>query len=211
VVEQEQGREVVNAACDARSNRARAREIAVCDENRKGAGRPAKPWLLTLKPDGRSGNSVEMHFATSFRRPAGAGFAGRSLPSMLLVSILLVSSCAGGPVASADERTTSETVTITDPALLPAADVHLPMFGTVVFRNLRAAGTVTIDIARPYEPSATCSTALGFAADGDHSIAQSVPPHGIAALCFHEAGQFPFVVRGAGGEQHGTVVVGEAR
>ncbi|MCA8956149.1 MAG: hypothetical protein KDC87_08745 [Planctomycetes bacterium] len=113
-------------------------------------------------------------------------------------------------MSSAHEHSAAETVTITDGQLLPAAEVSLPTFGTVVFRNARSEA-VTIEVDRPLGVCSQCSTALGFVADGAQTVAKAIPAHGIASLCFHDAGRFGFVVRGAAGEQRGSIAVGGSR
>jgi len=105
----------------------------------------------------------------------------------------------------------AETVTVTDGALLPSNELHLPQYGSVVFRNGRGSGDIEVALDRELGASQRCATTLHFEAVGHGAVARALPPHGIATICFHEPGTFPFVVRSAGGELRGTVVVGGAQ
>jgi hypothetical protein len=94
--------------------------------------------------------------------------------------------------------------------LLPTGEVRIPTFATVVFKNELASGDITVQIARPYAPSAGCTTALGFHALAEASDTDPVPPQGVVSLCFHDAGSFRYSVKTPTGERKGTIVVGGA-
>jgi hypothetical protein len=121
-----------------------------------------------------------------------------------------MAACAGSPLPE-NPHFSSQTVTVTDRGLQPGAELAIADFGTVVFRNGRSAGDVAIAIARPFEPSAQCSTTLQFFAQESQSVSLPLSPHGVASICFHESGSFPFVVTTPEGELRGTVIVGGAQ
>jgi len=128
---------------------------------------------------------------------------------LLLTAAVLAAfpACAVAPLGEAPHFS-SQTVNITASGLAPNAEVHIAAFGTVVFRNARETGAIEVDIARPFAPSAQCSTTLRFTARGDASVAQTIAPRELASICFHESGKFPFTVRVEGQELRGVVVVG---
>lgn len=129
-----------------------------------------------------------------------------------LVLPALLSACAAAPTAP-HAHFHSATVTTQGDRLLPGPDVTIPTFGTVVWQNANAdaGGPIEVEVARAFEPSEPCSTTLNFVAVGDAARSLSVPPQGIAALCFHHAGTFDYVVRTGGQELRGTVRVGGGR
>lgn len=114
--------------------------------------------------------------------------------------------CAAPPGAHPD-RSASVAVTVTDTGLRPGGAVRVPRFGTVVFRNALADAAMRVTVQRPLAGSLPCSTMLGFAADGERSVADGIAGPGFAALCFHDPGSFPFTVEIAGRVLRGTVEV----
>lgn len=128
----------------------------------------------------------------------------------LLTAVVLATfpACAVTPLGEAPHFS-SQTVNITAHGLAPNAEVRIAAFGTVVFRNARESGAIEVDVARPFAPSAQCSTTLRFAASGDASVSQTIAPRELASICFHESGRFPFTVRAEGQELRGVVVVGD--
>src|SRR5262245_66343343 len=74
----------------------------------------------------------------------------------------------------------AETVTVTDGALLPSAELHLPQYGSVVFRNGRDAGEIEVALDRELGQSQGCATTLHFEAVGHGAAAAALRPHGIA-------------------------------
>jgi hypothetical protein len=99
------------------------------------------------------------------------------------------------------------TVTVTDAAVLPTADVDIPVFSTVVWRN-RGSSPMHVDIAAA--ACGRCETVLGFEPTAAGARSLPIAPGSVATICFHERGDFPFVVSGAR-EHRGTIRVGEAR
>ena len=73
------------------------------------------------------------------------------------------------------------------------------------------AGDVAVEIARPFAPSAQCSTTLRFAARGEASGSMPIAPREVASICFHQSGRFPFTVKSDDGAWNGVVVVGGAQ
>lgn len=122
-----------------------------------------------------------------------------------LLAAVAASGCVATP-APADVHAIAETITVGDGGLQPAAEVQVPTFGSVLFRNGRTAG-IEVELARPVGASASCATTLHFADASAHAQA-AIAPGGIAAICFHEAGTFPFAVRSADREWRGVVRVG---
>ncbi len=129
----------------------------------------------------------------------------------LALSLVWLSTACGSTPLAGNPHFAAATVTITADGLRPEAEVRIAPYGTIAFRNELPTGNVEIEVARPFAPSANCSTTLNFAAAGPASTTPAIPPHGLASICFHAAGAFPFVVRTPIGEQHGRVLVGGAR
>jgi ABC-type transporter lipoprotein component MlaA len=119
--------------------------------------------------------------------------------------LAILGACSVAPTAHPD-RSASVTLTLTAAGLQPQPNVRLPQFGTLVFRNQRGE-PVDVSVARPFAPSANCSTALHFAADGAMSVAHGVRGDNLASLCFHEAGTFPFVISDGKTQWRGIVEV----
>lgn len=124
----------------------------------------------------------------------------------------LVAACQSAPPAGTVPHFATATVTVASQGLLPTNEVRIPTFATVVFKNELTSGDITVQIARPYTPSAGCTTALGFhsvfQAVAEASDSDPVPPQGVVSLCFHHAGSFPYTVKTPAGERVGTIVVG---
>ncbi|MBL8756237.1 MAG: hypothetical protein JNK15_23280 [Planctomycetes bacterium] len=96
------------------------------------------------------------------------------------------------------------TVTVTEAGVMPLADVRIPAFSTVVWRN---AASVPLRIAIDAAACPDCETVLGFAGSAAGAHAAAVAPGQVATLCFHDAGTFPFVLQLGGREHRGTIVV----
>lgn len=124
----------------------------------------------------------------------------------LLAALALASGCSGPPPAGEVHLATT-TLSLGTGGLVPAATASVPRFGVVLFKN-DLGGDARIEVARTFGPSAACDTTVGFHADGDRSVTDVVPAGAVVALCFHEAGQFPFTVHSARGDWNGTVTVG---
>lgn len=131
----------------------------------------------------------------------------RRTSSRLPVAFLLLAACAAAPLPQTP-HVSSLTVSASENGLRPAGDVAIEQFGTVVFRNARRQGAIEVAIEREFAPSANCSTTLQFAAKGDQSVSLPLDPGGVATLCFHEPGTFPFEIATPEGPLRGTVVVG---
>jgi hypothetical protein len=131
----------------------------------------------------------------------------RTLLLLTAAVFAVLPSCASAPLGEAPHFS-SQAVNVTTNGLAPSPEVRIAAFGTVVFRNARDAGAIEVDIARPFAPSAQCSTTLRFSASGDASVSQTIAPRELASICFHESGKFPFTVRVEGQELRGVVLVG---
>ncbi|MCC6670678.1 MAG: hypothetical protein IT458_06440 [Planctomycetes bacterium] len=127
---------------------------------------------------------------------------------MLALATLGLCGCAAVAPAHAD-RFESAAITVADAGLQPAGVARVRRFGTVVFRNALPGMPVRVTVMRPLASSLPCSTMLGFTPEGDASVARGVLPQAFAALCFHEAGSFPFVVEITGRQLRGTVEVAD--
>lgn len=125
------------------------------------------------------------------------------------LAALVLSACGSAPPAG-HQHLTAATVTVTETALEPSAEVRIPPFATVVFRNGRAQGAVDVQLARDLGTCRGCSTTLRFLAEDHAAVARDLPPGAFATICFHDVGRFPFVVRDGGSERRGTVIVGGA-
>lgn len=139
---------------------------------------------------------------------------GRTTPTTRFLPPLLglgLAACASGPeptdVEIGHNHRITTLVTVTGDALLPGADVRIPAMSTVVWRNV-AAVPLTIDVDST--TCASCETVLGFRSKERGAGCRAVAPGGVASLCFHEAGSFPFVVHLEDRELRGTIVVGAA-
>lgn len=131
-----------------------------------------------------------------------------SLP-LFLVALALVASCAATADHSADHtHRITTTVTVTDAAILPTAEVEIPVFSSVVWRN---RGSAPLEVAIEATSCGTCETVLGFA-PADHGVRSvAIAPGSVATICFHELGRFAFVTKIGGNERRGEIVVGGAR
>lgn len=129
---------------------------------------------------------------------------------LFLVALALVASCAANPGSVDGDHThrVTTTVTVTDQAILPTANVEIPAFSSVVWRN---RGSAPLEVAIEATSCGTCETVLGFApaAHGVRSVA--IAPGSVATICFHEVGRFPFVTRIGSDERRGEIVVGGAQ
>lgn len=131
------------------------------------------------------------------------------MPRSLLVSLVLAAGCATAPPAGIDptHRQTT-TIRLVDGGLRPAGDVTIPAMSSVVFHNATGrAAVVAIETATCF----ACETVVGFepAAGGVRSV--SIPPDGVASICFHEPGRHAFAFASAGNDQRGLIAVGAAR
>lgn len=115
------------------------------------------------------------------------------------------SACAGTPPPIHQYRVTT-TVSIGSFGVAPRTDVQIPVLSTVVWRNLGAAPvTVEIELAT----CGRCETVLGFAPGPNGARSVPIAPGGIATLCFHDAGTFPFTARLGDTVHTGTITVQE--
>ncbi len=100
------------------------------------------------------------------------------------------------------------TLTVNEDAVLPTPTITIPTFATVVWRN---TGTSPIEIEVAAATCNECDTVLGFVA-ADHGVRSvSIPPQGVATLCFHDAGEFAYTTHRGGADQHGVIQVGDPR
>ena len=132
------------------------------------------------------------------------------------VAALLLCAVAGGcgstaAVAGAPPHSATVTVTATASGLQPQSSVAIPAFGTVVFKNGMPSGDVVVQVARKLDQSENCATSLAFHDEGNGTVSQPIPPQAITALCFHDAGSFPFTMRTPAGELQGVIEVGKGR
>jgi hypothetical protein len=119
---------------------------------------------------------------------------------------VLAAACAAAPPAAPSHlHAHARTLTVTDAAILPGPDVRIPAFATVVWRN---GGSTPMQVALDAAPCRECATVLGFAAADGGAATGPIAPQDIAALCFHEPGEFAFVVRRGAVAHRGTIAVG---
>jgi hypothetical protein len=126
------------------------------------------------------------------------------LTTALLVPAAVLAGCAASPPTAQHSHQHTVTVTVTETGIAPAPDVTIPVFSTVVWRNL-AAVPVRVELAAA--PCHACATVLNFDVVTEGSRSQPIPPQGIAALCFHEPGDFGYVVHVGNAERRGQVHV----
>ena len=129
----------------------------------------------------------------------------------LLLTITTAGCGTAGPVAGAPPHSATATVTATAAGLQPAPRVVIPAFGTVVFKNGLPSGDVVVQVGRKLDQSENCATSLAFHDEGNGTVSQPIPPQAITALCFHDAGSFPFTMRTPSGELQGTIEVGKGK
>lgn len=127
------------------------------------------------------------------------------MPRLSLLPLLLAACAAPTP---ATPHVAAETVTITENGLLPGPTIRVPRFGAVLFQNATKTATCEVTVDRPLAPTKACSTTLGFAEHGLRTRTEALPPRGIASLCFHDEGTFPFAVVVDGRSFDGAIVVG---
>jgi hypothetical protein len=137
---------------------------------------------------------------------------GRCRRAALLLSAAFAAACgSAGPVAGAPPHFATMTVTATAGALQPQSRVVIPAFGTVVFKNGLPSGDVVVQVARNLDQSENCATSLAWHDVGKDTVSDPIPPQAITALCFHDAGSFPFTMRTPSGELQGVIEVGSGR
>ncbi|MCA8949763.1 MAG: hypothetical protein KDE27_09690 [Planctomycetes bacterium] len=127
--------------------------------------------------------------------------------------LLLFAGCAGAPDAEAMHDAArahryTATVTVTADALLPTADIAIPAFSTVLFRN-GTEQTITVDVHAA--ACNDCDTVLGFEPSVDGVRSAPIAPGAVATLCFHEGGEFRYVANGIEPALAGIVRVGGSR
>lgn len=120
----------------------------------------------------------------------------------------IVAACSTAPEVGGHRHRHTVTLTVAAQELLPAAELAIPTFATVVWRN---GGAVPIVVEVDAAACNACETVLGFTATEHGVRSVSIPPQGVATLCFHDAGRFTFLARGNGADQHGMIVVGGAQ
>lgn len=133
----------------------------------------------------------------------------RRRPAALL-SLLLASCASTAPVPTSQphQHRHTTTVTIAADGLRPGAEVRIPAFSTVVWRN-QAEADATVEVLAAACPE--CETVLGFAPSPRGARSAAIAPGGLTTLCFHDPGSFAFVVAVGGVERRGTLVVGSAQ
>jgi len=124
---------------------------------------------------------------------------------------LLLAGCSSAPVPEHVD-TAALTLTFTLDGVLPGRDIRLPGGGTVVFRSALPKGMdLLIEIERPLGTCSGCATTMGFTAAGGCAVSQPLPNNGLAARCFHDAGDFGYVARAGDQEWRGTIQVRSGR
>ena len=134
-----------------------------------------------------------------------------SQPLGLFLFGFLFSGCASTPTAPAApaphvHRITT-TVSVTDDALLPRADVRIPNASTIVWRN---RGNTPLHVDIDIVTCGGCETVMGFHGDPTGAHSTDVAPGAIATICFHQLGTFAFRARIGDHEHRGTITVAEA-
>lgn len=134
----------------------------------------------------------------------------RLLPALSLLALGAAGACksAADPADHDHNHRYTTMVTIADDRLLPAAEVAIPAFATVLWRNNTAS---PVEVAVEKALCNACDTVLGFAAVDGGVQSAPIAPGAVATLCFHEPGEFAFTVAGAGAPRRGTVHVGGGR
>lgn len=142
--------------------------------------------------------------------PLALRAAARRLAGLPL-ALFLLGGCASAPTESAApaphvHRITT-TVSVTDDALLPRADVRIPNASTIVWRN---RGNTPLHVDIDIVTCGGCETVMGFHGDPTGAHSTDIAPGAIATICFHQLGTFPFRARIGGHEHRGTITVTEA-
>ena len=131
----------------------------------------------------------------------------RPVPAFLAV-LAIVASCASPEPPRADHvHRFTTTVTVTDGAILPAADFTIPAFSSVVWRN---RGSAPLEVTIQAASCGTCETVLGFQPQPQGVRSVAIQPGAVASICFHTVGKFPFAAKVGDREQRGAITVAEA-
>lgn len=127
----------------------------------------------------------------------------------LFLALASWSACAGAPPPlepPTHQHRVTTTVSIGSSGVAPRAQVQIPVLSTIVWRNLGAEPlTVEIQLAT----CGRCETVLGFAPGPNGARSLPIAPGGIATLCFHDAGTFPFTARLGDTVHTGSITVQE--
>lgn len=127
----------------------------------------------------------------------------------LLLSLASWSACVDAPPTlepPTHQHRVTTTVSIGDQGVAPRAEVRIPVLSTIVWRNLGAApALVEIELAT----CGRCETVLGFAPGPNGARSLPIAPGGIATICFHDAGTFPFTARLGDTVHTGSITVQE--
>ncbi|MFO1032121.1 MAG: hypothetical protein U1F60_13670 [Planctomycetota bacterium] len=127
----------------------------------------------------------------------------------LFFSLASWSGCASAPPPlepPTHQHRVTTTVSIGDHGVAPRAEVQIPVLSTIVWRNLGAApATVEIELTT----CGRCETVLGFAPGPNGARSLPIAPGGIATICFHETGTFPFTARLGDTVHTGSITVQE--
>lgn len=127
----------------------------------------------------------------------------------LFLALAFWSACAEAPPPldpPIHQHRVTTTVSIGDGGVAPRADVRIPVLSTIVWRNLGAApATIEIELAT----CGRCETVLGFAPGPNGARSLPIAPGGIATLCFHDTGTFPFTARLGDTVHTGSITVQE--
>jgi hypothetical protein len=133
-------------------------------------------------------------------------------PTILFAFLAPFAATGGCATAEAElldhTHTVTTTVTVTDNAILPKPRVAIPVYSAVVWRN---HGTAPLEVSISATTCGGCETVLGFAPSEKGACSIQIPSGSVASLCFHYAGEFPFVAKVGDREQRGEIVVGGER
>ena len=123
--------------------------------------------------------------------------------------LILAAGCASAPdetTPRAHVHRVTTTVSVTDDALLPRADVHIPNASTIVWRN---RGTAPLHVDIDIVTCGGCETVMGFHGDPTGAHSTEVAPGAIATICFHKLGTFAYRARIGDHEHRGTITVAD--
>ncbi|HKD99487.1 MAG TPA: hypothetical protein VKE69_00640 [Planctomycetota bacterium] len=135
-----------------------------------------------------------------------AGLACASCSSSPSTATVAVAADSGARVV--DLARTTEGFTQEIPVDARATPVtRVPTGSTVFFRNPDPSRFVILKLSGDFHGCKDCATVTGFACLQSGATSQAIQPGGIVSLCFHDAGRFPFEVRGGDTPLGGIVEV----
>ena len=125
----------------------------------------------------------------------------------LVLSTLIALSAVACVSRPKSEAGPMVTLIVTDEAIRPSENVQIQRFGSVAwFYEGESSRELTVTLDRSLGPSAQCSTTLGFV-DVDSGTRGRIDRSTTPILCFHDPGEYSYVVEGTNVPLRGKISV----